>query len=99
MTTTMADIKGKVPPPLPLEITKEELGEKKLTFKLLSNPADPDSAKISKTVRIIDGSEELRTIIQWKIDSKTVCAGLNLTTGPTINGILEQLMTGSASTT
>ena len=95
----MADIKGKVPPPLPLEMSKEEMGDKKLTFKLLSNPQDPDSAKISKTVRIIDGSEELRTIIQWKIDTKTVCAGLNLATGPTINGILEQLMTGSASTT
>jgi hypothetical protein len=99
MTTTMADVKGKIPPPLPLEITKVEQGKKTLTFKLLSNPTDPDSAKLSKTVRVIDGSEELRTIIQWKIDSRTVCAGLNLTTRPTINGILEQLMTGSASTT
>jgi hypothetical protein len=99
MTTTMGDVKGKFLPPLPLEVVEAEPGKKTLTFKLLSTPSDANSAKISKTVRIIDGSEDLRTIIGWKLEASEVCEGLNLTTGPDIHRILDKLMSGSASTT
>jgi hypothetical protein len=38
----------------------------------------------SESVHIIDGNGVLRTIIQWKIEARTVCAGFNLTAGPTV---------------
>jgi hypothetical protein len=38
----------------------------------------------SETVRTIDGSKELCTIIHWKIEARTVCAGFNLTAGSTV---------------
>jgi hypothetical protein len=54
MTQTNGEDKGKCPAPLPLKVTKEEDNEKKLPFKHFSNPADATSAKVNKTVCIIN---------------------------------------------
>jgi hypothetical protein len=98
MTQTQGAGKVKYPAPLPLEVAKVDDDAKTLTFKLFSNPGDTTSPKVNKTIRIIDGSEDLRTIIQFKVDSRIVCHGLNLSRGPALHTIMDQLMTASAST-
>jgi hypothetical protein len=72
MTQTQGASKVKYPVPLPLEVTKADDNAKTLTFKLFSNPSDTNSPKGNKTIRVIDGSEEPRTIIQFKVDSRIV---------------------------
>ena len=76
MTQTQGASKVKYPASLPLEVSKAEDDAKTLMFKLFSNPGDTTSPKVNKTIRVIDGSEDLRTIIQFKLDSRIVCHGL-----------------------
>ena len=52
-----------------------------ISFQLLvvSDPADDtDSPKYKVTQRIIDGSEDVRTLIHWKKETAKVVTGLNL---------------------
>ena len=58
--------------PFPLvapELTKDELDLKKRSkFELRSDPKDPNSLKYTVMVTHIDGSEDPRSVIQWKKD-------------------------------
>ena len=82
---------SKNPPALPLELdeVKESL-QKTLTFKLLSVPADADSAKIAKVVAILDGSKDIRTAITFHRDLDTVLTGLHILDGPSQHGIVNR---------
>ena len=50
-----------------------------VAYHLLSNPADADSSKYKVIARIIDGTEDIRTLILWSKDVDKVLKGLNLT--------------------
>ena len=45
-------------------------------FSLLSDPADNDSPKYKVTQRIINGSEDIRTLIEWMKDCTKILDGL-----------------------
>ena len=49
-----------------------------ISFQLMSDPTDNDSPKYKVTQRIIDGSEDVRTLIHWKKETAKVVTGLNL---------------------
>ena len=73
-------------------------GKKTLKFKLLSVPTNAASAKVEKEIAIADGSEQIRTLIYWVKDVCTVLAGLNLTTGPDQDNLVQQVLTGQVLT-
>ena len=76
-STKKAPLLPLIPDPLD-EMTKEN----SVSYKLRTKVADPDSDKYSKTVRVLDGSESIRTILRWGSDSMQVCSGLGLADGP-----------------
>ena len=68
-------------------------------YDLKTSPALADSATYRKTVRILTGSESVRTIIKWYKDVDTVLVGLNIATdnaGCILRmPIINSLMTGT----
>ena len=86
---------------LPLVPKKEDEGlssESSVQFALLSNPADTDSPKYKVTCRILQGDEDIRTMIRWCVDVDRVTAGLNIADyGPRIQ-IAETMMRGTPLT-
>ena len=50
-----------------------------VSFSLLSDPTDNDSPKCKVTQRIINGSETIRTFLDWMKETVKILAGLNLT--------------------
>jgi hypothetical protein len=74
---------GKMPPPLMLELNETNQNtHKSASLKLLSVPTDAISAKIDKSISILDGSKEFCPIIQWVRELNIVVDGLNLLAGP-----------------
>ena len=49
-----------------------------VSFSLLSDPSKNDSPKCKITQRIIDGSEPIRTLIEWMKETTKILGGLNL---------------------
>ena len=49
-----------------------------VVYHLLSIPADVNSTKYKVTARIIDGTEDIRTLIHWSKDINKILTGLNL---------------------
>jgi hypothetical protein len=91
---------GKMPPPLTLELDKNnQASPRTASFKLQSVPTDPASAKINKMITILDGSEEFCPTIQWVRKLNIVLDGLNLLTGPAQQNLVRQLLVGQATTT
>ena len=50
-----------------------------VAYHLLSNPTEADSSKYKVIARIIDGTEDVRTLILWSKDVDKILRGLNLT--------------------
>ena len=49
-----------------------------VVYPLLSDPSDTNSAKYKVTVRRLNGSEDVRTMINWSKDVNKVLAGLDI---------------------
>ena len=56
----------------------EPLPTDSVAFHLLSDPAVTTSSKHKVTARVIDGAEDIRTLIGWSRDIDKILAGLNL---------------------
>ena len=80
------------------------LSEEKLTsdnsvqFQLLSTPTDPDSPKYKFSVRILNGSESVRTAIKWFRDTRKVITGLNITDYEPTVAMCKTMLTETALT-
>ena len=46
------------------------------TFVLKTDPTDADSATCKTMVHVLQGSEDVRTVVTWMRQAETVCAGL-----------------------
>ena len=67
-----------------------------VTFELLSNPADPASAKYKMQARVLNGDEDLRTMINWRKSALAVILGLNINTRAPMMGIMRTVLKGTA---
>ena len=61
-------------PTAPMELSATD----SVAFHLLSDPAVDTSMKYKVTARVIDGAEDIRTLIGWSRDIDKILAGLNL---------------------
>ena len=67
----------KQPPLLPLSIEDEEIESHQLiSHSLRVDPANANSPTFKKHTRILDGSEDVRSIIMHPRDIEQVCYGL-----------------------
>ncbi len=99
--TQSTQVKDVVPLPLVREedsILNTKDTTKVGTFKLLTNPTDTASPKYSFAMPYIDGTEGLRPVIQWVLNTRKVLAGLNITLGPPQVTLVNELCKGSANT-
>jgi hypothetical protein len=80
---------------LPLEVDPNEdklSKEDSLAFYLRTTPSDKDSTTYKFTMRVLRGTESVRTIIKWFADVDKVLHGLNITdVAPTENTIISAL--------
>ena len=73
-TSPRQDVLLPLVPVAPSQLTSHN----SVSFSLLSDPADNDSPKYKVTQRIINGSEDIRTLIEWMKDCTKILGGLNL---------------------
>ena len=67
------------------------------TYDLLTDPTDAASPKYKLTIRILDGTESLRTTLKWRQDIETVINGLALTNEHVkTSTVTKQLLNGTA---
>ena len=91
--------KGEIKNIITLEPSKEDgalTSENSATFSLLSRPAEADSAKYKKQCRILQGTESVRTIVDWYLQVQKVMHGLAVTTYATMLPIVEACLEGTA---
>ena len=85
---------------LPIEFLPAEPEELNKTnsrsFELRTVPTDADSAKYKTNIRIINGSEDIRTLVQWKKDTQRVIDGFNLQGYQNQTKMIETIISGSA---
>ena len=87
--------------PLPLvpdedESTEEKDTTKYGTFKLLTDPGTAGCPKYTFTMKYIDGTQNLRAVLNWIVNVKKVCAGLNLTTAAEQVPLIRQMCLSNA---
>ena len=63
-----------------------------VSYDLRTVPADADSPKYKKQVRVLVGTESVRAMLKWRQDVDAVCDGLNVTTLETKVPVVETLM-------
>ena len=80
-----------VPDPL-----DEMTHENSVSYQLRTKPGVATSDKYKKTVRVLDGSESIRTILRWANDSLQVCRGLGLADAPDKYEVILNLLCNSA---
>ena len=69
------------------------------TFEIYTDPADTNSAKYKTVIRILDGTESLRTTLGWATDSMPrIINGLAVTSGANQVTIIRELLRGAALT-
>ena len=92
------DTNGKKAPLLPLVPDHEDTmnSGNSLSYSLRTVPTDADSAHYKKYIRVITGSEDIRTVIQWRRNIEEVIKGLNVTEGPAQHNLLCNMTSGSA---
>ena len=80
----------------------EPLPTDSVAFHLLSDPAVNTSSKHEVTARVIDGAEDIRTLIGWSRDINKILAGLNLSQDAQFNQamrITSSMMRGRVTST
>ncbi len=93
-TSTMTTRK----PLLPLvpEVAIEELDKSNsVSYECRVNPADANSAKYKVSVRILTGSEDIRTLLTWMDNVERVVAGMNLDTHGPRTTMVRTMMRGT----
>ena len=87
---------GKKPNKVILPLVPDKVEEipsgQMITHTLRSNPTDEDSPKYKIAVRILQGDESCREILNWRKDVEKILAGLNVTTHTPAIPIIETLM-------
>ena len=68
------------------------------TFELYSNPADNTSVKYKSTIRVLYGTESLRTTIKWRKDVTRIHIGMATPTAAAKVLITRELLRGTALT-
>ena len=63
-----------------------------VSWDLLTDPADVNSAKYRFQARILQGNETARQVVRWKLDVEKVLVGLGVTTVATQQPIMEAMM-------
>ncbi|GAH40877.1 unnamed protein product, partial [marine sediment metagenome] len=71
---------------------------KTVTHSLRVNPADPDSNTYKTSILVLDGTEDVRTIIKHPSEINRVLVGLNVTTITNKLRVARTLLTGNALT-
>ena len=66
------------------------------TFEVYTDPSDTNSIRTKRTVRVLQGDEDLRTVIEWYKETGELIHGLGLTSGPAMANITLQLVNGVA---
>jgi len=77
---------------------QDDTGRSKMSFKLFTDPTNPESPKFAFTMCVLTGAESLREHLTWKENVDKIIAGLNLDTPSKKNTSITQLVTGSALT-
>ena len=93
-STVMANKK----PLLPLTLDRDQSVLDKnnsITYELRTDPREAASAKYKLTVRVLEGNESVRAIINWKRDVERVLHGLNVTEGKNMSTMTQTLMRGT----
>ena len=94
--------KTKAEPILPLVNVKkdEDLPEPKtIGLTLAVNPADiANSAKYKFKQRVLNGTEDLRTVLDWRKSASQCITGMGLQTGPSQYGFVKSIVENSALT-
>ena len=70
--------------------------ENSVSYMLRTVPADANSPQYKKYVRVLTGSESVRTKLRWAQDTQQVMTGLNVTTGPNMYNMYMNLSSGTA---
>ena len=63
-----------------------------VSWDLLTDPTDANSAKYRFQARILQGNETARQMVHWKLDVEKVYTGLGVTTVATRQPIMEAMM-------
>ena len=66
-----------------------------VVYELRTVPGDANSAKYKKTARIINGTESVRTLIEWYKDISSILTGLNVTTFNSQIAIIRTMTVGT----
>ena len=69
-----------------------------VTHTLRSNPTDPDSPKYKMTCTILQGGEDVRSLLKWRFTMNKVLHGLNVTDQDPAIAIVETLLSGTPLT-
>ena len=91
----------KFPPLLPLVLEKEDKDKpkgKSVSHSLRVTPTDANSTTYKTSVHVLDGAEDVRTIIKHPQEIQTVLTGLNVTTVSNKLLLIKTLLTGNALT-
>ena len=81
-----------------IPVVEDDTGRSKMSFKLFTDPTNPESPKFAFTMCVLTGAEYLREHLTWKENVDKIIAGLNLDTPSKKNTSITQLVTGSALT-
>ena len=84
--------------PLVPEDPEELTGATSRTFLLRTNPADPDCSKYKFQARVIQGKEDVRTILRWFSDCTKICSGHGATTFVAQEQLYLTVLDGAAKT-
>ena len=69
--------------------------ENSIQLELKTNPTEDASPKYKMSMRILEGSEDVRTILRWRRDLEQVTHGLNLTTAANMRVMYLKMMKGN----
>ncbi|NJO52630.1 MAG: hypothetical protein HC840_28110 [Leptolyngbyaceae cyanobacterium RM2_2_4] len=86
--------------PLPMLIeTNKKKTQKTLVFKLKVHPTDNNSPVYEFQMDALDGTEDTREVLQWRVNLDKVITGFNITTAEGKDRMIQQLLRGKVLTT
>ena len=66
-------------------------------FELMTNPTSANSSKYKITVRVLQGGESVRSVIDWAFSVSKVLIGLNATNFESRHRLVQTMIKGNAS--
>jgi len=99
MSSVTAPTRAREVASLPLiPLVESHVGRKKMSFKLLTDPTNEASPKVTFVMFALSGGESLREHLVWRENMDKVIKGLNLDTPTKKITAIEQLVNGSPLT-